>query len=126
MRRLAWMIGAIVFAGGAAAHAASGDEEKDRSLKELRAAIVKRIATRPCGETPKQRAEFKLFLQDNGYVAALQLVRTSGAPGFDAALMSAIVGAQPYRLPADAAARKDLQNLNLKFDADTTPLPPCK
>ena len=126
MRRLARLIAVILVANGAAATAASPLEEKDRSLKELRAAIVKRIATRPCGETPKQRAEFKLFLQENGYVAALQLVRTSGAPGFDAALMSAIVGAQPYHLPADSAARKDLQNLNLKFDANTTPLPPCK
>jgi len=126
MRRIAWLIGALSLAHGAIALAARPADEKEQSLKDLRAAIVKRIATLPCGDVPKRRAEFKVLLQDNGYLLAMQLVRSSGAPGFDAALMSAIAGAQPFRLPSDPGARKDLQNLNLKFDADTAPLPPCK
>jgi len=124
MPRIAWLFGALWIAS--AALAASPADQKEQSLKAMRAAIVKHIATLPCGQVPKERAEFKVLLQDNGFVAALQLVRSSGAPGFDAALMTAITRAQPYRLPADAGARRELQNLNLKFDADTTPLPPCK
>jgi TonB family protein len=115
---------AIVTLACAAAHAADPATEKQQSLVKLRATIVKNIST-PCGITPTQRIELKLLLQDNGYVRGISLVQSSGAPVFDAAVIKAIAGAQPYSLPADAAARKELQNLNLKFDAFSTPIPKC-
>jgi TonB family protein len=109
----------------AAANAADPAAEKEQSLIKLRASIVKNLST-PCGVKPKQRVELKVLLQDSGYVQGVTLVQSSGAPAFDAALMTAIAGAQPYSLPKDAAARKDLLTLNLKFDAFATPIPPCK
>ncbi len=42
------------------------------------------------------------------------------------ALMMAIADAQPFSLPQDAGARKDLLNLDLKFDAFAAPIPPCR
>ena len=126
MHRISRPVIALCLLGCAASSAASPATEKEQSLKELRAAIVKRIATTPCGVKPRHEAQFKVLLQDNGYLAGVVLVRSSGAPAFDASLMNAIAGAQPYRLPATAAARKELLNLNLKFDANSTPLPPCR
>jgi len=120
--RFAFLAGALACA---AANAADPAAEKAQSLIKLRASIVKNITT-PCGVKPRQRVELKVLLQDNGYVKSVMLVQSSGAPAFDAALMTAIAGAQPYSLPADAAARKDLLNLNLKFDAYAKPIPPCK
>ena len=119
---LAWSICALACA---TANAADPAAEKEQSLIRLRASIVKNLST-PCGVKPKQRVELTVQLQDNGYVQSVTLVQSSGAPAFDAALMSAIAGAQPYSLPKDAAARKDLLTLNLKFDAFATPIPACK
>ena len=107
------------------AHAADPAAEKQQSLAALRAAIVKNIST-PCGIKPTQRLELKVILQDSGYVEAIQLVQTSGAAAFDAAVMTAIATAQPYKLPANPAARKELRNLDFRFDAFATPVPPCK
>jgi TonB family protein len=109
----------------AAAYAADPATEKQQSLVKLRAAIVKNITT-PCGVKPTQRLELKVVLLDNGYVEGLRLVQSSGAAAFDAAVMVAVARAQPYKLPADAAARKVLRNLDFKFDAFATPVPPCK
>lgn len=106
------------------AHAADPAAEKKQSLAELRAGIVKNLTT-PCGAKPTQRVEYKLLLQDNGYVQSIAVLQSSGSAAFDAALMSAISDAQPFRLPTDAAARKELRNLNLKFDAFGTPIPEC-
>lgn len=110
---------------GLPAHAADSAADRQQFLIKLRAAIVKDIST-PCGIKPTQRIELKVLLQDNGYVQGMGLVQSSGAAAFDAAVMVAIAKAQPYKLPADPAARKDLQNLNLKFDAFAMPIPPCK
>lgn len=104
----------------------AADPEADRQqfLTRIRAAIVKNIST-PCGVKPKQRVELKVMLQDNGYVQAMALVQSSGAAEFDAAIMVAIAGAQPFSLPREPAARRNLQNLNFKFDAFSRPLPEC-
>ena len=104
---------------------AQAAREKQQSLIKLRAAIVNNITT-PCGVKPTQRAEVNLLLQDNGYLKALVLVQSSGAPEFDASLMSAITDTQPFSLPQDPVARKDLLTLNLKFDAFSMPIPACK
>jgi len=109
----------------ASAHAADVPTESQQSLAALRAAIVKRISS-PCGVKPTQRLEIKVVLQDGGYVEGMRLAQSSGAAEFDAAVMVAITRAQPYKLPADPAARKELKNLDLKFDAFATPLPQCK
>ena len=109
----------------AGAYAADAPTESQQSLAVLRAAIVKRISS-PCGVKPTQRLELKVVLQDNGYVEGMRLMQSSGAAEFDAAVMVAITRAQPYKLPADPAARKELKNLDLKFDAFATPLPQCK
>ncbi len=73
-----------------------------------------------------RRVEVKVLLHDNGYLQGITLVQSSGAPEFDAALISAIADTQPFALPKDAVARKELTNLNLKFDATATPIPPCR
>lgn len=108
----------------AAAHAADPAAEKKQSLAELRAGIVRNL-TSPCGAKPTQRVEYKVLLQDNGYVQSIAVLQSSGSAAFDAALMSAIADAQPFGLPTDTAARKELRNLNLKFDAFATPIPEC-
>ena len=121
-------LGVGVYAGSApasAAERATAEQEKQQSLLKLRADIVNNIRT-PCGVTPKQRVEVKVLLQENGYLQSLALVQSSGAPEFDAALFSAITDVQPFSLPKNADARKDLLNLNLKFDAFSTPIPKCK
>lgn len=109
----------------AAVHAADPVAEKRQSLEKLRAAITQGIST-PCGIKPKQRVEIKLMLQENGYIRSIGLVQSSGAPAFDAEVMSAITGAQPYSLPSDPATRKELQNLDLRFDAFASPIPTCR
>ena len=109
----------------AAAPTTQAAQEKQQSLLKLRADIVNSIRT-PCGVRPRQRVEVKVLLQENGYLQSLALVQSSGAPEFDAALFSAIADVQPFSLPKDAGARKDLLNLNLKFDACAPPIPPCK
>jgi hypothetical protein len=119
--RCALMIGVVACAN---AHGAEPAIDSQQSLATLRAAIVKNITT-PCGVKPKQRLELKVVLQDNGYVEGMRLVQTSGAAEFDAAVMIAIARAQPYKLPANPAARKELQNLDFKFDAFAKPLPKC-
>ncbi|MCE9640960.1 MAG: TonB C-terminal domain-containing protein [Betaproteobacteria bacterium] len=106
-------------------HAADPEADRQQFLTRMRAAIVKNIST-PCGVKPKQRIELKVILQDNGYVKAMALVQSSGAAEFDAAIMVAIAGAQPFSLPREPAARKNLQNLNFKFDAFSMPIPECK
>ena len=106
-------------------HAADPEAERQQFLTGMRAAIVKNISTL-CGVKPKQRIELKVVLQDNGYVKAMALVQSSGAAEFDAAIMVAIAGAQPFSLPTEPAARKNLQNLNFKFDAFSMPTPECK
>jgi TonB family protein len=116
---------AVCVLAGAAAYAADPAADKQQSMAKLRAAIVKNITT-PCGVKPTQRLELKVVLQDNGYVESMRLVQSSGAAAFDAAVMVAIARAQPYKLPADAAARKGLRNLDFKIDAFATPLPPCE
>ena len=125
MRRLVRLVFLPCALACATANAADPAAEKAQRLGKLRAGIVKNITT-PCGVKPRQRAEVTVLLQDNGYLQGVILVQSSGAPAFDAALMSAIAGAQPYSLPTDAAARKDLLHLNLNFDAFATPIPPCK
>jgi TonB family protein len=107
------------------AQGADADAEKQQSLLRLRAAITKHITT-PCGVKPERRLAMKLVLQDNGYVQGMGIVQSSGAAAFDAAVMTAIARAQPFKLPADAAARKELQNLNMNFDAFAAPLPKCR
>ena len=106
-------------------HAADPEADRQQFLTGMRAAIVKNISTL-CGVKPKQRIELKVVLQDNGYVKAMALVQSSGAAEFDAAIMVAIAGAQPFSLPTEPAARKNLQNLNFKFDAFSMPIPECK
>jgi TonB family protein len=123
--RLACLLCALAGTAHAADLTAAAAQEKQQSLLKLRAAIVSSITT-PCGVKPKQRAEVKLLLQDNGYLQALILVQSSGAPEFDASLMSAITDTQPFALPKDAGARKELLNLNLKFDAYSMQIPACK
>lgn len=125
MRRLVRFAIAACALACAAAYAADAATEKNQSLAKLRAAIANNITT-PCGIKPKRRAEVKVLLQDNGYLQGITLIQSSGAPDFDAALMTAITDANPFSLPQDAAARKDLLNLNLKFDATSTPVPPCR
>ncbi len=107
-----------------AAQAADPAAEKRQSLANLRAAIVKNF-TSPCGAKPTKRIEFKLLLQDNGYVQSIGLMQSSGSAAFDASLMTAISDAQPFGLPNDPAARKEIRNLNLRFDAFSTPIPDC-
>ena len=124
-RPLVYAVLAVCAMAAVAAHAADPAAEKQQSLLKLRADIVNHIRT-PCGVKPKQRVEVKVLLQENGYLQSLALVQSSGAPEFDAALFSAITDVQPFSLPKDAEARKDLLNLNLKFDAFATPIPPCK
>ena len=124
MRRLAWFPFAFALVA-AVAHAADPAAEKAQSLSKLRADIANSLRT-PCGVKPTKRIEVKLLLQANGYVQSLALVQSSGAPEFDAAVMSAIADVQPFSLPKDAVARKELMNLNLMFDALSTPIPPCK
>jgi TonB family protein len=122
--RLLYFVMTGIFAC-AGAHAADAPTESQKSLAVLRAAVVKRISS-PCGAKPTQRLEIKVVLQDNGYVEGVRLAQSSGAAEFDAAVMVAITRAQPFKLPADPAARKELRNLDLKFDAFAKPLPECK
>jgi outer membrane biosynthesis protein TonB len=117
---------ALDFAPARAADRVAGAaQEKEQSMLKLRADIVTNIRT-PCGVKPTQRAEVKMLLQENGYLRSLTLVQSSGAPEFDAALFSAITDVQPFSLPKDVSARRDLLHLNLKFDAFSTAIPPCK
>ena len=125
MRRIARLACALPLLVCAFSHAADPAAEKAQSLQKLRADIANSLRT-PCGIKPTKRVEVKLLLQENGYVQGYALVQSSGAPEFDAALMSAIADVQPFSLPKDAGARKDLMNLNLMFDAFSTPIPPCK
>jgi TonB family protein len=122
LRRLLCFAFAACVPASAAADPAG---EKKQILVKLRTAIANNITT-PCGIKPTQRAEVKLLLQDNGYLQGIMLIQSSGAPAFDAALMTAITDAQPFALPQDGNTRKDLLNLNLNFDAFSTPIPPCK
>ena len=122
---LVYSVLAICAIAAVAARAADPATEKKQSLLKLRTDIVNNIRT-PCGVKPRQRVEVKVLLQENGYLQSLALVQSSGAPEFDAALLSAITDVQPFSLPKDASARKDLMHLNLKFDAFATPIPPCK
>ena len=108
-----------------AGFAADRAQEKEQALKQLRAAIAKKM-TFNCGVVPKKRAVVQVKLQPNGYLIGLALVESSGSSPYDAALMSAITGAQPFKLPANAESRKSLLDLNLKFYTDGTPVPPCK
>jgi len=108
-----------------ASMASDSAQEKEQALKQLRAAIAKNM-TFSCGVVPKKRVVLQVRLQDNGYVSGLALVESSGSPPYDAALMSAVARAQPFKLPANAESRKSLLDLNLKFYTDGTPLPPCK
>jgi len=125
MRRLVSFIFAVGALASAAAYAVDPATEKQQSLITLRTTITNNITT-PCGIKPTRRAEVKVLLQDNGYLRGITLIQSSGAPAFDAALMTAITDANPFSLPQDAGARKDLLNLDLKFDAFATPIPPCK
>ena len=125
MRRIARIVLAACALAGALSYAADPAIEKQQSLQKLRAAIANGITT-PCGIKPTRRAEVKVLLQDNGYLRGITLTQSSGAPEFDASLMSAITDAQPFSLPRDAGARKELLNLNMKFDAFAKPIPPCK
>ena len=124
MRWFVWPFAVFTLVAGSA-HAADPAAEKAHMLRKLRADVASNLRT-PCGVKPTKRVEIKLMLQENGYVQSLALVQSSGAPEFDAALMSAIADVQPFSLPKDAAARKELMNLNLMFDAFSTPIPPCK
>lgn len=124
MRRFICFVFIACALAGALSYAADPAAEKQQSLAKLRAAIVNGITT-PCGIKPARRAEVKVLLQDNGYVRGITLTQSSGAPEFDASLMSAITDAQPFSLPQDAGARKELLNLNLRFDAFAKPIPPC-
>jgi hypothetical protein len=105
--------------------AADRAQEKEQALKQLRAAIAKKM-TFNCGVVPKKRAVVQVRLQPNGYLIGLALVESSGSSPYDAALMTAIAGAQPYKLSADAESRKSLLDLNLKFYTDGSPVPPCR
>jgi outer membrane biosynthesis protein TonB len=107
------------------ARAADPEADKQQYLAKMRTAIVQNIST-PCGVKPKQRIDLKVVLQESGYIQALGLTQSSGAAEFDAAVMVAVVNAQPFTLPKDPVARKSLQNLNFKFDGFGTPIPECK
>ncbi len=82
----------------------------DAIQRKIRQKIIQ-----PINIPPSATTAIDVDVQDTGYVTRVRLLKTSGYPNYDEAVMEAVIAAQPLPVPRTVATRKDFTELTLTF-----------
>jgi colicin import membrane protein len=98
----------------AAQAAARAQKQIDEFTARIRDRIRDKVVVPP-GIDGNPQAEFEVKLLQNGTVTVVKLVRSSGFPAYDKAVLHAIDAAQPLPTPDDIEIFQQMRDLKLLF-----------